>query len=322
MRRGLALLCACSLWPLLPLPWTALQAQSPPVAPKKPHVTEIHGGRLTDDYFWLREKENAEVLTYLAAEEAYANAMEADEAALRDTLYREMLGRIRETDDNVPYRRNGFLYYTRTEEGQQYPINARRRNMSSPEEVTLNLNVMAEGRSFLSLDAYEPSDDGHLLAYTLDTTGFRQYGLYIKNLETGAVSGPLAPRVTTVAWATDGRTLFYTQEDSVTKRSYRLYRHVLGSGTHDLLYEEGDELYGVYGYRSRSTSYLFLVIASATTSEMRFLPTDRPLDPLGLIAPRIEGQEYYVEHVGERFYIRTNDAGRTFRLMAASLVRM
>ena len=295
-----------------------LQAQSAPVAAKKAHVTELHGYQRADDYFWLREKDNPEVLSYLAEEEAYANAVEAGEAGLRDTLYAEMLGRIKETDQNAPYPRGGFYYYTKTEEGKQYPIYVRRRgNMAAPEQITLDLNVMGEGRPFISISAYTPGDDGRKLAYTVDTTGFRQYTLFVKDLTTGKVSDPLANRVTSVSWANDGKTLFYTQEDSVTKRSYRFYRHELGSGKHDLVFEEPDELYNVYAMRTRSKAYILVLIASATTTEVRYLSAGRPRDPLRIMAPRIADQEYYPEHVGNRFYIRTNDSGRTFRLVAA-----
>ena len=295
-----------------------LHAQSAPVATKKPHITEIHGYQVVDNYFWLREKDNPEVLSYLAAEDAYADAVEQGEAGLRDTLYAEMLGRIKETDQNVPYPLGGFYYYSRTEEGKQYPIYARRRGkMTASEQVTLDLNVMGEGRPFISLGAYMPGDDGSKLAYTIDTTGFRQYALFVKDLASGAVSGPLASRVVSVTWATDGKTLFYTQEDSVTKRSHRFYRYQLGSGKHELLYEETDELYGIYTYRTRSKGYVLLMIGSATTTEIRYLPAGRPRDPLRIVAPRVTDQEYYVEHVGSRFYIRTNDTGRTFRLVGA-----
>jgi oligopeptidase B len=310
--------CSLLALPLVLIGATLLQAQSAPVATKKPHVTEIHGYQVVDDYFWLREKENPEVLSYLAAEEAYANAMEQGQAGLRDSLYAEMRGRIKETDQNVPYPRGGYLYYSRTEEGKQYPIYARRRgSMTAPEQVMLDLNVLGEGRPFISRGAYVPGDDGRMLAYTIDTTGFRQYALYVRDLKSGVVSGPLANRVTSVSWAADGKTLFYTQEDSVTKRSHRFYRHQLGIGKHELMYEEQDELYGIYTYRTRSNGFVLLLIGSATTSEVRYLPANRPGDSLRVVAPRIADQEYYVEHVGNRFYIRTNDNGRTFRLVAA-----
>ena len=224
-----------------------LAAQSPPVAPKVPHVTHPHGYTVEDDYFWLRERDNPEVLAYLRAEDGYADAMMANTAGLQDTLYKEMLARIKETDENVPYRRDGWFYYTRTEAGKQYPIYARRHgSMDSAEQVTLDLNVIGEGKAFVGIGAYAPSDDGNRLAFTLDTTGYRQYVLYVKDLRTGTVSAPMAVRVDGVAWSTDGSTLMYAQEDSVTKRTYLALRQKLG-GKPEVVYEEKDELYDLGG---------------------------------------------------------------------------
>ena len=294
-----------------------LAAQSPPVAKKVPHVTEPHGYHVEDDYFWLRERDNPEVLAYLAAEDAYATSMMSGTAGLQDTLYREMLGRIKETDEDVPYRRDGYLYYTRTVEGKQYPIYARRRgSMSAPEQVTLDLNAIGEGKTFVGIGAYAPSDDGTRLAYTIDTTGYRQYVLYVKDLRTGAVSAPMAVRVDGVVWSTDGATLIYAQEDSVTKRTYLALRQKLG-GTPEVIYEEKDDLYELGVSRTRSKGYILVESESATTSEVRYIPAARASEPARVIAPRIDEQEYSVEHAGRRFYIRTNDAGRTFRLVTA-----
>jgi len=297
---------------------TALAAQSAPVANRNPHVTELHGYRVVDDYFWLRERDNPEVLSYLAAEEAYANAMEQGDATRRDSLYSEMLGRIKETDENVPYLRERYFYYTRTEAGKQYPIYARRRgSMAATEQVTLDLNVLGAGKAFIGIGAYAPSDDGTRLAYTLDTTGYRQFVLFVKDLRTGAVSAPMADRVDGVDWSTDGTTLVYSQEDSITKRTYRILRQRLGSTQQDVVYEEKDELYELDVSRTRSKAYFLLTSESATTSEVRYVPAARPFEAARVIAPRIADQEYSVEHVGNRFYIRTNDTGRTFRLVAA-----
>ena len=298
-----------------------LQAQSPPVAPKKPHATEVHGYQRADDYFWLREKENPEVLSYLAAEEAYANAIEQGQAGLRDTLYAEMLGRIKETDQNVPYPRGGYYYYTKTEEGKQYPIYARRRgSMDSAEQVTLDLNVIGEGKAFVGIGNYAPSDDGTRLAYTLDTTGYRQYVLYVKDLRTGTVSAPMAERVDGVVWSTDGTTLIYAQEDSITKRTYRALRHRLGAVQPQVIYEEASDLYDISVDRTRSKAFILIASESATTTEVRYIPANRPSESPRIIAPRIDEQEYFVEHVGDRFYIRTNDTGRNFRLVSAPTV--
>jgi oligopeptidase B len=304
-------------WSALWLGAAPLAAQAPPVAPKVPHVTEPHGYRVEDDYFWLRERDNPAVLSYLAAEDDYADSMMAGTKALQDTLYREMLGRIKETDENVPYLRDGWFYYSRTEEGKQYPIYARRHgSMDSVEQVTLDLNAIGEGRAFVGIGAYAPSDDGTRLAFTLDTTGYRQYVLYVKDLRTGAVSAPMAERVDDVAWSTDGTTLLYAQEDSVTKRTYLILRQALG-GALEMVYEEMDDLYELGLGRTRSKAYFLITSASATTSEVRYIPADQPSAPARVIAPRVEEHEYDVDHAGDRFYIRTNDKGRTFRLVTA-----
>jgi oligopeptidase B len=247
-------------------------------------------------------------------------------------LYQEMLGRILQTDLSVPYRLRGYFYFTRTDEGKQYPMHCRKRDAEGArEELLLDLNALAAGHSFLSLGSFAVSDDNALLAYSLDTTGFRQYTLHIKNLASGETLPARIERATSAAWASDNRTLFYTVEDETTKRSHRLYRHVLGAASPDaLLYEEGDERFRIDLERTRSGAFLLLTIASHTTSEVRFLPASRPEGEFTLIAAREDNHEYYVEHhpgvagdlhdadsSGGVFYIRTNSGGRTFRLMTA-----
>ncbi len=191
----------------------------------------LHGDRRVDHYAWLRNKESAEVIEYLNAENAYTDAILAPSAELQEKLYQEMLGRIQQTDLSVPYRLRGYRYYTRTEEGKQYPIYLRQRDVEgAAEELLLDLNALAEGHSFLGLGSFDVSDDNQWLAYSTDTTGFRQYALQVKNLGSGEILAERFERVTSAAWAADNRTLFFTEEDEVTKRSHRLYRHELGSG--------------------------------------------------------------------------------------------
>jgi oligopeptidase B len=240
-----------------------------------------------------------------------------------------MLGRILQTDLSVPYRLRGYLYFTRTEEGKQYPIQSRRRDAeNAAEELLLDLNALAEGHSFLSLGAFAVSDHNSLLAYSLDTTGFRQYTLQVKNLDNGETLPVRIERVTSAAWAADNRTLFYTVEDETTKRSYRLYRHVLGASEPDaLLYEEHDERFRIDIERTRSGAFLLLTIASHTASEVRFLRAAQPHADFRLIAPREDNHEYYADHhpgpggdaSGGIFYIRSNSGGRTFRLVTAQV---
>jgi oligopeptidase B len=287
----------------------------PPLAERRPHVDTVFGEVRADDWFWLRNRSDPAVRAYLEAENAYAEQVLAPIAGLRETLYREMLGRIRQTDLSVPYRKGAWLYYTRTEEAKQYPIHCRRPAPDGPEQVLLDLNEMARGQTFMGLGAFEVSDDGNLLAYTVDSTGFRQYALFVKDLRTGAILPDRAARVGSVAWAADGRTLFYTTENDA-KRQYRLHRHVLG-GTSTLVYEERDERFSVAVSRTRSGAYLVMDLGSLTTSEARVLRADRPEAEFRVIAPRRPDREYDVDHRGDRFYIRVNDTGRNFRLVTA-----
>jgi len=298
-------------------PASALELK-PPVADKRPHPTVTHGDTLRDDYFWLREKTNPEVVRYLEAENAYVDAVMEPTKALQETLYEEMLGRIKETDEEVPYREGGYYYYSRTEEGKQYVIYARKRgSLDAPEQVILDVNQLAVGHAFIGVTDLTVSDDGNFLAFSTDTTGFRQYDLHVKDMRTGKILPDHAERVTTIDWAADNRTLFYTQEDPSSKRWYRLYRHVLGADADELVYEEKDELFDIWAWRSRSRAYIFVAAASSTTSEMWFIPADRCTEAPTSIAGRRDGREYYVDHSGDRFYLRINDTGRNFRLVSA-----
>src|ERR1039458_10320752 len=224
---------------------TMMQAQTivspvPPVAPKVEHRETRQGAVVVDPYYWLREKSYPRVTEYLEKENAYTAAMTKGLQPFSDALYAEMLGRIQQTDLTAPVRRGGYLYYARTEEGKQYPIQCRRKGgMEAAEEVLLDLNELGKGRKFIGLGGMVVSDDQNLMEYTLDLTGFRQYGLQVKDLRTGATLSDAMERVTSMAWAADNKTLFLTTEDAVTKRSDKLWRHVLGAAKADLLYEIG-----------------------------------------------------------------------------------
>lgn len=294
------------------------QVPKPPVAKKAPKTTKIHDYSVADDYAWLTDKtkKDPEVLAYLKAEDDYATAMMKPTAAFQEALYKEMLARIKETDEQVPYKQGEYFYYTRTEQGKQYPIFARKKgSLDAPEQITLDQNEMAKGLPFFSLGAYNVSNDGHLLAFATDTTGFRQFQLFVKDLRTGKVSAKLADRITSVAWANDNKTLFYTQEEDATKRSNKFFRHSLGTDKHDLLYEEKDELYRIFCGRTRSKSYVIMTSSSSTTSEARYIAADQPNGELKLFLPRETDHEYYLDHLGDKFYVRTNDRGKNFRLV-------
>ncbi len=293
--------------------------QQPPVAKKEAKVTEIHGRKLVDDYFWLRDKSNPAVRAYLEAENAYADAIMKPTEGLQTRLYDEMLGRIKETDVQVPYKQGEYLYYSRTEKSKQYPIFCRKKAVpDSYEEVTLDVNQLAEGEKFMSIGAYEVSDDGHLLAYSTDNSGFRQYRLHVKDLRTGELLADTAEKTGSVVWANDNQTLFYTVEDAA-KRQYRLYRHLVGSAnTEDkLVYEEKDERFNLEADKTLSKRFIFLMSHSHTTTEARYIPADEPGGEWKILEPRQAGVEYYPDHHGDSFYIRVNDTGRNFRLVKA-----
>ena len=289
-----------------------------PVAERRQHAEMLHGETRSDDYFWLRVKTDPAVRAYLEAENKYADAVLAPLAPLRAQLYKEMLERIKQTDLSVPTRDRGYLYYTRTVEGQQYPIFARKRgSVDAAEQITLDLNEMAKGHSFMGVSAYTVSDDGNLLAYSFDSTGYRQYALQVKDLRSGTLTPTIADRVTSVAWAADNKTLFYSVEHPVSKRSYRVYRHVLGQPNDTLLYEEKDERFSTYVGRSRSLQYVFMYVGSLTADEQYYLPAAQPAASFRMLVARKENRELNADHHGDKFYIRVNDTGRNFRLVTA-----
>ncbi|HKY05656.1 MAG TPA: S9 family peptidase [Blastocatellia bacterium] len=289
----------------------------PPTAKKNPRTNTLHGETWVDEYYWLREKTDPEVIAYLEAENAYADKMMADTVEFQQALYKEMLGRIKQTDLTVPYKQGDYFYYSRTEEGKQYSILCRKRkSLDAAEEVMLDLNELARGHKFLGVGASSVSPDGNFLAYTTDTTGFRDYTLYIKDLKTGRVTADRAERVRSVVWANDNKTLFYVTTDSA-KRPYRFHRHTVGSAKSDLLYEEKDELFRLEANRSRSGAYIFLSSESFSSGETRYVSADRPSEDPRLILARRPDHEYSVDHHGRSFYILTNDAGRNFRLVSA-----
>jgi len=290
----------------------------PPVAEKQPKTITVHGDSRVDDYFWLRDKSNPKVMTYLHAEDAYTDALMKPTAALQDTLFKEMVGHIKEDDDTAPYRRGDYFYFTRTAKGQQYPIYLRKKGaLTAPEEVLLDLNVLATGQPFMALGSFAPSDDGRLLAYSTDSTGYRQYTLHVKDLTTGMLLPDQVERVGRIEWATDHRTLFFTTEDAVTKRSDKFFRHTIGSASNDLVFEEKDELFDLDVYRTRDGAVIVMQSISKTSTECRYLLANAPARPLTVIAPRAADHEYEVEHRGDQFYIRTNRGAKNFRVVTA-----
>ncbi|HSN82962.1 MAG TPA: S9 family peptidase [Polyangiales bacterium] len=294
-------------------------APTAPVAPVHSHVVTMHGDTRVDDYFWLRDKESPAVMGYLRAENDYAEMIMKPTVGLQSALYDEIVGRIQETDRSAPYRKGGFEYYHRTEKGKQYPIYCRS-PLGDPgrEEVLLDMNALAEGRPFLDLGLFEVSPDGRYLAYSLDETGFRDYTLRVKDLRSGKLLAEQIEKVKSLAWASDNRTFFYTVDDE-TKRPHRVLRHRLGVASDDSTYREDDERFIVVVWRSRSGEYLFRGAFSHTTSEVAFLPADRPEGAWRIVAERRPDHEYDVDHRGDELWIRTNDRGRNFRVVRAPL---
>ena len=304
----------------LPLASQAVLARSadPPAAPRRPKAMTRFGDRRVDDYFWLRDKSDPAVTSYLEAENRYTQAVMKPLDGFRDALYKEILGRIKETDESVPFRRHGYWYYQREVESLQYPIYCRRKGtMRAPEEVILDVNELARGHKFTSVGLMEVSPDATRLAYTVDFTGYRQYTLHVKELASGKLLADTAARVTSTAWAADNRTLFYVEEHETTKRSYRLHRRVLGKARDAILYEEADERFDIGVGDTRSGRYVVLGASSKDTSEMRILRADDPAGEFRVVEPRRAGREYYLDHHRDEFFIRTNDKGANFRLVRA-----
>ena len=294
---------------------TLADVAKPPVAKKVPKSVTMHGDERVDDYGWLRDKTSPDTIAYLEAENAYADAVTKPNEKLSKALYDEMLGRIKQTDVNVPYRKNGWFYYSRTIEGKQYSVHARKKGtLDAAEEILLDVNQLAEGKKFMSVGAMTVSDDTNLLAYTTDDNGYRQYKLHVKDLRTGKVTENIAERVGAVEWAPDNKTLLYSTENDA-KRSDKIWRRVLGGADATLVYEEKDELYDVWVERSRSGDWFFIVSDSKTTSEARLIPASKPDSEPVLMLARKTDHKYYPDHRGDRFYIMTNDAGINYRVV-------
>jgi len=297
---------------------------APPTARKHHTETQIHGVLLADDYAWLRDKEKSDVTAYLEAENAYADAVMAPLSGLREELYQEMLSHVKQTDVSVPYRDGDWWYYSRTQEGLQYGIFCRKRggpagpDADAAEEILLDGNELAKGHAFFSIGDTDITDDGRWLAYSTDATGFRQYTLRIKDLETGETLADEVERVGSVVWAADNATLFYTVEDEQQKRQYQLFRGCAGQLSQAaLVFQEDDERFNIAAGRTRDGKFVVLESASHTTSEARVLKADDPTGEFRVIAPREDEHEYSLDHRNGLWFIRTNDRGRNFRLVTA-----
>ena len=290
-----------------------------PMVKKDPIKLTIHDQTRIDNYYWLRERENPEVIKHLEAENAYFESMMSDTKDFREKLYNEIIGRIKQTDISVPYKYNGYYYYTRFEEGKEYPIYCRKKeNLNAREEIMINVNEMAEGYNYYNLGAISVSPDNKLISFGVDTVSRRIYSIYFKNLETGVIlEDVLAENTGSAVWAADNKTVFYTKKDEKTLRPYQVFRHVLGNNnTSDkLVFQENDETFSCGAIATKSRKYIMIGSFAKLSTEYRFIESKNPDSQFKLIEPRLKDLEYDVSHYGDKFYIVTNLDATNFRLM-------
>ena len=293
---------------------------TPPIAAIKPHDITTHNHTRTDNYYWLREKENPEVIAYLEAENDYMQAMTAHTTDLQQTLYDEMVGRIQETDSSAPIKYGDFYYYTRTVAGQQYKIHCRKQgSLDAAEEVLLDENRLADGEDYFRIGVTRISPDHTLFAYSTDTSGGEHYTIFVKNLVTGELLPDQIPNtIYSLEWANDNRSLFYTIQDDAW-REYKLFRHTLGDdpAQDPELYHEPNELFNIGLDKTKDHAYIILNVVSKETSEVRILDANQPNQEFQLVQPRQTGMRYFVEHRTGQFYILTNDDAPNYKIMTA-----
>lgn len=290
---------------------------TPPDVKQVPKELTIHGDTRIDNYYWLNERENPEVIAYLEAENSYTKAILKPTEKLQASLFAELKGRIKESDESVPYKSNGYFYYNRFETGKEYPIFCRKKEtLDAPEEIMLDVNILAEGHSYFQVGGLNVSPDNKLLAYGVDTVSRRKYTIYVKNLETGELLTESIPNTEGYSvWANDNKTMYYVKKDDVTLRSYQIHRHELGQPSDYLVYQENDETFSVFVTKSKSGKFLFIGSSSTLSDEYRFLDADKPNGEFKVIQPREKGLEYGVSHYGDFFYIRTNLNAQNFKLV-------
>ncbi|MBN2071670.1 MAG: S9 family peptidase [Candidatus Krumholzibacteriota bacterium] len=292
----------------------------PPVAKQVEKKLTIHGDTRIDEYYWLRERENPEVISYLTAENEYTDAIMEHTGPLQEKLFNEIIGRITQEDETVPYLEQGYWYYTRYEEGKEYPVYCRKEGtLDAAEEVMLDVNDMAEGFEYYNVSGLAVSPDNRILAYGVDSVSRRKYTIHFKDLTTGLILRDQIP-VTTgrPVWANDNRTVFYSMKDE-TLRPYKIASHRLGvdASLDREIYHETDPTFNTYVFRSKSRKYLFINSESTLSTEYRFIDADRPESEFMIFHPREKDLEYEIEHFGNDFYIVTNCMARNFRLMKA-----
>ncbi len=289
-----------------------------PRAEKIRKELSIHSDTRIDNYYWLNERENPKVIEYLEAENAYREGVMAHTAELEEKIYNEIIGRIKQTDLSVPYKQNGYFYYTRFDEGMEYPLYCRKKgSLQANEEIILNVNKMAEKYSYYQVTGISVSPDNNILAFGVDTVSRRKYSIYFKDLNTGELFEDIIPNTTGyVPWANDNKTVFYTIKDS-TLRPYKIFSHKLGSDLSEdkEVYYEADNTFNTFIYKTKSRKYLIIGSGSTLSDEYRFLDADTPDGEFKVIQPREKDLEYSVSHFKDKFYIRTNLDAKNFRLM-------
>ncbi len=291
-----------------------------PVAKIEPTTTTLHGDTRVDNYFWLRHRDDPDTLRYLEAENGYTQAMMRPAEPLQAKLYSEMLGRLQQTDLSVPVKRDNYFYYTRTEEGKQYPIYCRKQgSLEAEETILLDANSLAEGQKYFQMGVFAPSPNHQLLAYSTDLSGDEVFTIRVKDLDQGELLPDEIPNTThSLEWAADNSTFFYTVLDQA-KRPYQALRHALGGQNDVLIYHEDDQRFEVDLSKTSSHAYILLNSASPLTTEMRYLDADDPGGGFRVVLPRVHGTEYDFTHHGNSFFIRTNDGAKTFRVMEATV---
>jgi oligopeptidase B len=292
----------------------------PPDARKDPKELTAHGITRVDNYYWMNQRDHPDVVSYLEAENHYTKASLRHTEDLQEELYNEITGRIKQTDLSVPYFLNGYFYYTRYDEGKEYPVYCRKKgNMEAEEEIMLDVNTLADGYSFFQIGSLQVSEDNRLLAYSADTLSRRIYDIHFKDLEMGGDLPDIIPGTSgNLSWAADNNTLFYSVKDE-SLRPYRIMRHRLGENVSNdkLVYEEEDPTFTVRISKTKSREYFVIRSSSTLTDECRILKADQPEGDFKVFHPRTRGLEYSIEHAGDSFYILTNLDARNFRLMSA-----
>ena len=308
---------------LLVLAVTSCQELSPPVAKVVPRDLEAHGHVRVDNYYWLKDRDNPEVIAYLEAENDYLGRVMKHTEDLQETLFEEIKGRIKKDDASVPYVNDGYYYYHRYEKDKEYAVSCRKKgSLAAPEEIIIDANDLAKGHDFFAMSGLSVSSGRDILAFGVDTVGRRFYTVRFKNLTTGEILDDIIPDVTgNLVWANDNKTLFYTRQDPETLRWYRIYRHLMGTdpAEDELVYEEKDETFSSFVLKTKSKKYVLIASEQTQSSEYRYLDADEPTGDFTIIQPREREHEYSVSHINDKFYIRTSWEAQNFRLMEAKV---